>query len=204
MFVVLVLGEGATYYILHWLSASLLLLELLFLSKINKPNLNIYPTVLILKLASCSLEKYPHCSSFFLYLSYIFVILFFSIFVSSYIFLYLEIQTHTDTQVSPPAGRSSLWRCCAGLHQGGRRLLAAQCDVLWPLCWHHWCNPEHWLTALLGRGCTDGRLRVVSSAFHWGQAPRIPQYPLIIHSINNFNIIIHFPQRTAVEVTFFC
>lgn len=104
MFVVLVLGEGATYYILHWLSASLLLLELLFLSKINKPNLNIYPTVLILKLASCSLEKCPHCSSFFLYLSYIFVILFFSIFVSSYIFLYLEIQTHTDTQVSQQGG----------------------------------------------------------------------------------------------------
>lgn len=102
-------------------------------------------------------------------------------------------------RVNTAAGGFSLWRRCAGVHQRGKHFSSSQRDASWPRRWHHWRDPERWLTALLGRGARRQRATAASESSQrllalarpqgsfWS-----PQYPLIMRNINNFTVIIHF------------
>lgn len=107
----------------------------------------------------------------------------FSFEVLVYLLSYISsFVTHTDRQVN--GGVLALETLCWTSPGRERRLPAARRDVSRPPRWHHWCNPEHWLTAVLGRGRTDREPRPLLSrliGFSQRRGPKDPSEALNIH-----------------------
>lgn len=120
----------------------------------------------------------------------------FFLFLRFLVFCYVSKNTDAHRSCKLSSRRLPSLRRHSEFTGGGMHPSAAQRDALWPLRWHRRRNPERWLTAPPAR---DGEPRSAAKSSQRLSAQArpqgcfwSPQYPLIMRSINNFGIIIHF------------